>query len=130
MSVSLREKLGFAELCIVLGGIRYQHFRPSRQPGGFFVVGHVTLTLSFGGHLCFSYCSSVAVEEKYGRLDTTGHIILVYIFGALVLPFLGLLAQLLGFHVMLSKFLTVIVRVYCGWYDLPGTYRLVLAVTF
>ncbi|CAM9134649.1 unnamed protein product [Laminaria digitata] len=41
------------------------------------------------------------VDEEYGRLGTTGHIVLVYIFGALVLPFLGLLAQLLGFHVML-----------------------------
>lgn len=63
---------------------------------------------AFGGHLPFAYCSSVAVEEEYGRLGTTGHIILVYIFGALVLPFLGLLAQLLGFHVMLSELLTCI----------------------
>lgn len=30
---------------------------------------------------------------------------LVYAFAVLVLPFLGLLAQLLGFHIMLSEWL-------------------------
>ena len=59
--------------------------------------------LAFGGRLLSACCSSGTVEEEYGQLGTTGHIVLVYIFGALVLPFLGLLAQLLGFHVMLSK---------------------------
>ncbi|CAM9103068.1 unnamed protein product, partial [Hapterophycus canaliculatus] len=41
------------------------------------------------------------VENGYARLGRTSHIVMVYIFGVLVLPFLGLLAQLLGFHVML-----------------------------
>lgn len=43
------------------------------------------------------------VENRYTTLDGTGHIVLVYIFAVIVLPFLGLLAQLLGFHVMLSE---------------------------
>ncbi|CAM9156673.1 unnamed protein product [Ectocarpus sp. 6 AP-2014] len=41
------------------------------------------------------------VEGRYARLGGTGHIVLVYAFAVLVLPFLGLLAQLLGFHIML-----------------------------
>ncbi|CAN0291327.1 unnamed protein product [Pylaiella littoralis] len=41
------------------------------------------------------------VENEYARVGKTGHIVLVYIFAVLVLPFLGLLAQLLGFHAML-----------------------------
>jgi len=45
----------------------------------------------------------LAVENEYARLDRTGHIILVYILAALVLPLFVLLAQLLGFHVMLSE---------------------------
>lgn len=51
----------------------------------------------------FSCRCVFAVENEYARLGRTGHIVLVYIFAVLVLPFLGLLAQLLGFHVMLSE---------------------------
>eukprot|EP00903_Cladosiphon_okamuranus_P013911 g12939.t1 len=41
------------------------------------------------------------VENHYTQLDRAGHIVLVYIFAVVVLPSLGLLAQLLGFHIML-----------------------------
>ncbi|CAM9170634.1 unnamed protein product [Choristocarpus tenellus] len=41
------------------------------------------------------------VSARYGSLGPTGHIVLVYSFAVFVLPFLGLLAQLLGFHIML-----------------------------
>lgn len=55
----------------------------------------------------FTSRPSATVENEYGRLGRTGHIVLVYVFGVLVLPFFALLAQLLGFHVMLSESLLV-----------------------
>lgn len=58
------------------------------------------------GNRVILFLSVPAVMNEYGRLGRTGHIVLVYAFAVLVLPFFCLLAQLLGFHVMLSEYLS------------------------
>lgn len=70
--------------------------------------------------------SSRTVGNEYERLGRSGHIVLIYVFAVLVIPFFGLLAQLLGFHVMLSESLWVLIYISDVWswgalYILEGT---------
>ncbi|KAG5182083.1 DHHC palmitoyltransferase-domain-containing protein, partial [Tribonema minus] len=43
------------------------------------------------------------IDDRYGSLSSDGYIIIVYVFAVMVLPFVGLLIQLIGFHMMLAR---------------------------
>ncbi|CAM9199982.1 unnamed protein product [Discosporangium mesarthrocarpum] len=66
----------------------------------------ISLQLGFSVWLLILYHTDdhdfrIRVLKFYGSLGRAGHIAFVYVFTVFVVPFMGLLAQLLGFHIML-----------------------------
>ena len=84
--------------------------RSDRRSFDLFIAPFLSLPFRRSSVLACPSVRLLSVENRYTQLGRTGHIVLVYVFAVIVLPFLGLLAQLLGFHVMLSESLEGVPR--------------------